>query len=80
MDYKRLTVRKAAAPAYPKQVTAILKSREPDYLPDLVQLRKRISPLISTVELNGADVDKIRRDPAVQSLEIAAPMPPSKSP
>lgn len=78
MDYKRLTVRKVAVPDYPEQVTAIIKSRAPEYLPKQVRLRQRISDHIKTVDLKGADVEAVRSDPGIVSLEIAAPVPPAK--
>lgn len=52
-------------------IQAIIKVKEPDYVPVSVQLRASIGPCIFTGELKSGDLESLERDPKVVSVSIS---------
>lgn len=52
-------------------IRAIIKVREPDYVPASVNMRASIGPYIFTGELKSGDLESLERDPKVESVSIS---------
>jgi hypothetical protein len=50
--------------------SVIVQVREPNYVPDWVTLRKRISSLFFTTDLKASDITKLEADNEVISVAI----------
>ena len=60
--------------------SAIVKVREPGYVPPGVTPRARLSPLLFTATLSAETLAQLERDPRVESIAPAEPLPPPRPP
>jgi len=59
-------------------IQAIIKVKEPDYVPMSVHLRASIGPCIFTGELKSGDLESLERDPKVESVSISKKLKSAK--
>jgi hypothetical protein len=52
-------------------VEAIIKVKEPDYVPDTLRVRSRIDAYIVTGEISTEDLSKLENDPKVESVSVS---------
>ena len=52
-------------------VQAIIKVKNPDYVPEDVHRRATVSPLIFTAEFKVGKLQSLERDPKVESVSIS---------
>lgn len=81
MDFKKLRTRRLTpaeiAPGESGPVTVIIKSRHENYCPPTAVLRTRLDPYLATCEIDAAELENLRRDPKVVSVELARPVGPA---
>ncbi len=58
-------------PESDETVEAIFKVRQPDYVPSVVTLRARIDATMFTGTLPARDLEVVRADPKLESVEVS---------
>ena len=57
-----------------EMATAIVKVREPNYVPPKVRVRAQIHPTLFTAEFPVAVLGELQSDPKVQSVALSRPL------
>jgi hypothetical protein len=69
LDNSKITGKRSAGDNNP-MLSVIIQVREPNYVPDWLSLRKKITEYIFTAEIEGVDLPKLEADKLVDSVSI----------
>jgi hypothetical protein len=75
-DLKKLKADRALKPelAPEKKVVAIIRVRDPGYVPEKIHIRSRIDDNLFTAEFPAAQLEVLRTDRRVSSVEVSQPL------